>query len=50
MKYAIQITHEGKTLFITEGVGIDVKTFDSRPEAEEASKIWPSARVVEYRD
>lgn len=50
MKYAIQIMYEGKPLFITQGTLQQVKTFDSREEAEHASKTWPSAKVVEYRN
>ena len=49
MKYAIQIMFEGKQLFITEGFGIEVKTFDSREAAEDAAAVWPNAKVVEHR-
>ncbi len=48
MKYAIQLMFEGKTLFITEGIGIDVKTFDSREDAEYAAEVYPNSKVVEY--
>ena len=48
MKYAIQLTFEGKPLFITEGFG-EVKTFDSREAAADSAVIWPNAKVVEYR-
>ena len=50
MRFAIQIPFENDWLFVTEGLDLQVKTFDDRDAADDYAKIWPNHRVVEYTE
>jgi hypothetical protein len=48
MQYAIQIQFENSWIFVTEGFGKTVKTFDNKDYAEHMLTVWNKSRVVEY--
>lgn len=47
--YAIQIPFEGDWLYVTEGLDLTVKTYDSEAQARKAALIWTNCRVVAYQ-
>lgn len=47
--YAIQIPFDGDWLYVTEGVDLAVKLFDSEDLARQAALIWSNYRVVQYQ-
>lgn len=55
MKYAIKVQmgfpHENDWLYLVSASSIDqIRTFDTKQEAETAAKIFKNSKIVEYNE